>query len=145
MPIIYDRMAEAYLIKAEAIFRNGGSIAEAYAPIAQLRARAGATVKTPTTREELEDAIFNEWFIEMSFENEHEWYTTIRFAGFTDRPDFSRLFQYNTTLKSKYDTEVNTSAAQGENYYQRILDRRIYGIPADEYNTNSECIQNPGY
>ena len=134
-----------YLMKAEALYRTGASISTAYAPIEKIRQRAGATIQIPTTTEELEDAIFNEWMIEMSFENWHEWFTQLRFAGFTERPDFTRLFQLNTTLKENYDEECEASASQGEAYYQRIIDRRIEAIPSSERNSNELAEQNPGY
>ena len=145
MPIIFSRVAELYLMKAEALYRTGASISTAYAPIEKIRQRAGATIQVPTTTEELEDAIFNEWMIEMSFENWHEWFTQLRFAGFTERPDFTRLFQLNTTLKENYDEECEASASQGEAYYQRIIDRRIEAIPSSERNSNELAEQNPGY
>ena len=145
MPIIFSRVAELYLMKAEALYRTGASISTAYAPIEKIRQRAGATIQVPTTTEELEDAIFNEWMIEMSFENWHEWFTQLRFAGFTERPDFTRLFQLNTLLKENYDEECEASASQGEAYYQRIIDRRIESIPSSERNSNELAEQNPGY
>lgn len=83
--------------------------------------------------------------IEMSFENWHEWFTQLRFAGFTERPDFTRLFQLNTLLKENYDEECEASASQGEAYYQRIIDRRIESIPSSERNSNELAEQNPGY
>lgn len=145
MPIIFSRVAELYLMKAEALYRTGASISTAYAPIEKIRQRAGATIQVPTNTEELEDAIFNEWMIEMSFENWHEWFTQLRFAGFTERPDFTRLFQLNTLLKENYDEECEASASQGEAYYQRIIDRRIESIPSSERNSNELAEQNPGY
>ena len=81
MPVIFSRVSELYLIKAEALYRSGASISEAYAPIRKLRERAGAEIILPANNEELETAIFNEWMLELSFENWHEWFAMIRFAG----------------------------------------------------------------
>lgn len=145
MPVIFSRISELYLIKAEALYRSGASIAEAYAPIQKLRERAGAEIVTPTSQEELETAIFNEWIIEMSFENWHEWFAMIRFAGYTEKPDFTRLLALNKTLREALEKEYEKSETQGDNYYQRIIDRRIDAIPSDEISSNRECKQNPGY
>lgn len=78
MPVIFSRVSELYLIKAEALYRSGASISEAYAPIRKLRERAGAEIILPANNEELETAIFNEWMLELSFENWHEWFAMIR-------------------------------------------------------------------
>lgn len=99
MPVIFSRVSELYLIKAEALYRSGASISEAYAPIRKLRERAGAEIILPANNEELETAIFNEWMLELSFENWHEWFAMIRFAGYTEKPDFTRLLALNKTLK----------------------------------------------
>lgn len=141
MPVIFLRSAEAYLIKAEALFRSGASIADAYAPIGVLRRRAGASEVMPTTQQELEDAIYNEWIIEMSFENWHEFYVSSRF----DRPEeykFDRLLKMNKALREQLEKEV--AAGTGQAYLQRMRDRRIDRIPAAEMNSNT-VEQNPGY
>ncbi|MDE6073721.1 MAG: RagB/SusD family nutrient uptake outer membrane protein, partial [Muribaculaceae bacterium] len=144
MPVIFSRAAELYLIKAESLYRTDAPIAECYKPIEQIRNRAGAKVEIPATRQELEEAIFREWMIEMSFENWHEWFAMIRFAGY-ENPDFSRLLAMNADMKDAYDTECEASDAQGQKYYQRIIDRRIDAIPSGEISANQLCKQNPGY
>lgn len=135
MPIMYIRTAEILLLKAEAIYRSNGSIADAYAPVKILRQRAGASVVTPTTREELADAIFNEWVIELSFENWHEWFACHRFG---------KLLNLNAQLKTALDAEIAKGAEAGTTYMQRITDRRILAIPTSETNSNP-VTQNPGY
>ena len=145
MPVIFSRVSELYLIKAEALYRSGASISEAYAPIRKLRERAGAEIILPANNEELETAIFNEWMLELSFENWHEWFAMIRFAGYTEKPDFTRLLALNKTLREALEKEYEKSEAQGDNYYQRIIDRRIDAIPSSEISSNLECKQNPGY
>ena len=145
MPVIFSRVSELYLIKAEALYRSGASISEAYAPIRKLRERAGAEIILPANNEELETAIFNEWKLELSFENWHEWFAMIRFAGYTEKPDFTRLLALNKTLREALEKEYEKSEAQGDNYYQRIIDRRIDAIPSSEISSNLECKQNPGY
>ncbi len=142
MPVIFSRVSELYLIKAEALYRSGASISEAYAPIRKLRERAGAEIILPANNEELETAIFNEWMLELSFENWHEWFAMIRFAGYTEKPDFTRLLALNKTLREALEKEYEKSEAQGDNYYQRIIDRRIDAIPSSEISSNLECKQN---
>ena len=90
-------------------------------------------------------AIFNEWMLELSFENWHEWFAMIRFAGYTEKPDFTRLLALNKTLREALEKEYEKSETQGDNYYQRIIDRRIDAIPSSEISSNLECKQNPGY
>lgn len=135
MPVIYLRTAEMLLIKAESIFRSNGSIEDAYEPIKTLRQRAGATVTVPANREELSEAIFDEWIIEMSFENWHEWFTCQR---------FNKLLDLNATLKKALSDEYAKSEASGAAYLKRIQDRRIMAIPSSEISSNP-VDQNPGY
>lgn len=135
MPIIFLRTAEIYLIKAEAIMRGGGSIADAWAPIMVLRSRAGATSVTPTSREELEDAIFNEWICELSCENGSEW-MAVRRVG------VDKLLSVNALLREAYLKQV--AAGTGEIYRKTIVDKRILSIPDSEINSNP-VEQNPGY
>lgn len=106
MPVIFSRVSELYLIKAEALYRSGASISEAYAPIRKLRERAGAEIILPANNEELETAIFNEWMLELSFENWHEWFAMIRFAGYTEKPDFTRLLALNKTLREALEKNM---------------------------------------
>ena len=89
LPIIFLRASEMYLLKGEAIMRNGGSIADAWAPIALLRARAGAPAKNLTTKAELEEAICDEWLIELGGENNTDWLSIRRTIDIT--------FDYDTT------------------------------------------------
>jgi hypothetical protein len=51
----------------------------------------------------------------------------------------------NKTLREALEKEYEKSEAQGDNYYQRIIDRRIDAIPSSEISSNLECKQNPGY
>ena len=46
---------------------------------------------------------------------------------------------------NQLEKEYEKSEAQGDNYYQRIIDRRIDAIPSSEISSNLECKQNPGY
>ena len=49
------------------------------------------------------------------------------------------------TVREALEKEYEKSEAQGDNYYQRIIDRRIDAIPSSEISSNLECKQNPGY
>lgn len=135
MPIIYLRTGEMYLLKAEAIMRNGGSIADAWAPIVLLRNRAGATITTPASREALEDAIFNEWVCELACENGSEW-MAVRRVG------IDKLLSINALLREAYEKQV--TAGTDDIYRKSIVDKRILMIPTSETNSNP-VEQNPGY
>ena len=101
MPVIFSRVSELYLIKPKPCIA-GSLISEAYAPIRKLRERAGAEIILPATNEELETAIFNEWMLKLSFENWHEWFAAIRFAGYTEKPDFTRLLALEQDVKRSF-------------------------------------------
>ena len=137
VPVIFLRTAELYLIKAEALARSNASIADAWAPIKDLRDRVGSTdVSEPVTREELLDEIFKEWWIEMAFENWHEWFAVQR---------FDRLLEMNQSLTDQLEDEQKKGDSFVETFMQKLEWRKIYNIPTSEINANSACEQNPGY
>ncbi|WP_282125443.1 RagB/SusD family nutrient uptake outer membrane protein [Marinifilum flexuosum] len=137
LPLIYMRTAEIYLLKAEAIYRSGGSFQDAYAPIAVIRNRAGADPIPHASQEEIETAICNEWLIEMSFENWHEYFALRRFG-------VEKLLERNDILKEALDKAIESGSDAEAQYRQRIDDRRILPIPSSEINGNP-VEQNPGY
>jgi hypothetical protein len=137
LPLIYLRTAEIYLLKAEAIYRNGGSYVDAYAPIAAIRIRAGANPVPHGTKDEIETAICNEWLIEMSFENWHEYFALRRFG-------VEKLLERNTQLNDALNKAIESGREAEEQYRQRIEDRRISAIPTGEMDGNP-VAQNPGY
>lgn len=132
MPIIYLRTAEMYLIKAEAIMRNGGSISDSWAPIAAIRNRAGATTTAPATRELLEEEIFNEWVRELVGENGSEWMAVRRIG-------IDKLISVNALLRENY-----LNAADKEIKRTEYTNKRILSIPTSETDSNP-VEQNPGY
>ncbi|MGL4332660.1 MAG: RagB/SusD family nutrient uptake outer membrane protein [Bacteroidales bacterium] len=138
MPIMYMRTAEIYLMEAECLYRTGADFATAYAPIAELRNRAGAALSVPASVEEMEDAILNEWIIEISFENWHEWYAVQRFCD-GDKLDFAKLLELNSSLRKRHEDEKDKEAD-----LNRLKIRRINRIPPSETNTNP-VEQNPGW
>lgn len=130
------RYADVILLKAEAIVRSGGSLADAIALVNEIRARArasgdGATVPadlaTPGTGAEALDLIFRERRLELAFEEGHRWYDLRRrhLAGEIDlttfdfdplRTDFAfEEFNINFPLPQ---TEViqSTNLTQNEGY-----------------------------
>ena len=137
LPVIYLRTAEIYLLKAEAIYRNGGTYEDAYAPIAAIRNRAGAGSVAHATKEEIETAICNEWLIEMSFENWHEYFALRRFG-------VEKLLERNDLLKEALDKAIEKGSEAEAQYLKRIEDFRILPIPSSELNGNP-VDQNPGY
>lgn len=137
LPIMYMRTAEIYLLKAEAIYRGGGSYEDAYVPIAAIRARAGADPVPHATQAEIETAILSEWLIEMSFENWHEYFALRRFG-------VEKLLERNTQLKAALDKAIAKGADAEAQYRKRIEDFRILPIPSSEINGNP-VEQNPGY
>ncbi|MGL5785971.1 MAG: RagB/SusD family nutrient uptake outer membrane protein [Bacteroidales bacterium] len=138
MPIMYMRVAELYLMEAECLYRTGADFATAYEPIAVVRNRGGAEVSVPSSVQEMEDAILNEWIIEMSFENWHEWYAVQRFCD-GDNLDFAKLMELNSSLRKRYEDEKDKGAE-----LSRMKIRRINRIPPSETNTNP-VEQNPGW
>lgn len=71
------RLAEMYLIKAEALAYTNGSLDEIKASIDLVRARAGLTGTTASGIEELKTAIENERRYEFAFEG-HRWHDLVR-------------------------------------------------------------------
>ena len=135
---MYMRVAELYLMEAECLYRTGADFATAYEPIATIRKRGGAKLAVPTSIKEMEDAILNEWIIEMSFENWHEWFAVQRFCD-GDKLDFAKLLELNSSLRKRYEEEKDKEAE-----LTRSKIRRINRIPPSETNTNP-VEQNPGW
>ncbi len=137
LPLIYIRMAEIYLLKAEAIYRKGGSFEEAYAALEAIRNRAGAASVPHSSKEEIEKAICDEWLIEMSFENWHEYFALRRFG-------MERLLNQNEILNKAYEKAKAKGPEAESQYRERIEHRRILPIPPSELSGNP-VEQNPGY
>ncbi len=137
VPVIFLRTAELYLIKAEALARSNASIADAWIPIKALRERVGSTdIAVPATHEELMDEIFKEWWIEMAFENWHEWFAVQR---------FDRLLEMNESVAEQLEKEQEKGDSFAQTYLEQLEWKKIYSIPTGEVNANPACEQNPGY
>ena len=137
LPLVFMRTAELYLMKAEAIYRKGGSYSDAYAPVAAIRNRAGATEVPHATEEEIAAAICNEWLIELSFENNLEYLAIRRFG-------VEKLLEVNSQLNTALNAAIASGPEAEAQYRQRIDDFRILPIPTSELNSNP-VDQNPGY
>lgn len=121
-PYYYMRMAEVYLIYAEALARTGGSQQKALGALNKIRERAGVPSKTyKDTRTFLEDVRI-EKLIELSIENGEPWFDLVR---------YDRLG--NLKAKDLKPTITNP-------------DKLIFPIPLKAIENNREFgPNNPGY
>jgi hypothetical protein len=78
-PTYFLRLAEMYLIRAEALAMSGASLEEIKQPLNVIRLRAGIGVSQATTLEAVKNDIFAEYVRELVFENGSEWFAAIRF------------------------------------------------------------------
>ncbi|MEX2569453.1 MAG: RagB/SusD family nutrient uptake outer membrane protein [Cyclobacteriaceae bacterium] len=124
------RLADVYLMRAEALNEINGPSAEAYEMINAIRERArnrdGVTPSTypenleGLSQDEFRDAVLMERAIELGFEG-HRWFDLVRTG---------RLLE---TIRS-----INPSSAIAEKHY-------LFPIPADELIINENLTQNPGW
>ncbi len=114
--LVYFRYADAYLMKAEAIFRGGTSSENPLTLVNDLREERGATPLSNLTEQDLLDERARELFIE-----------------FWRRNDLIRFGQYTRDWQFKDAAEVNNA------------DRNLFPIPNTQIILNPNLIQNPGY
>jgi starch-binding outer membrane protein, SusD/RagB family len=76
-PVFVIRLAEMYLIKAEAMAYSNGDIAAIQDNINAIRTRAGLSPTTASTYDELKLAVENERRFEFAFEG-HRWFDLVR-------------------------------------------------------------------
>ena len=110
------RYADVLLMKAEALVRLGRSGDE---PFGQVRARVGATARTATL-----DNILDERLLELAWEG-HRRNDLIRFG--------------------KYDNAVKNLPSNDRIHPVLGLSRTVFPIPGEVLNLNSNLKQNPGY
>lgn len=122
--IVY-RMAEAYLIYAEAENELNGPTDAAYEKINTIRRRAGLPDLHGLTQEQFREAIMNERKWELGFE-------------FTRRWDLNRWGKLVEAVKSNA-TSNPEGAANVRPYHQ------LCPIPPTELSLNPALTQNPGY
>lgn len=94
-PTYFMRLAELYLIKAEALLRSGAGVEQAKEPLDIIRERAGLEATTAGTLDELSQEIFEEIIRELAFENGSDWFAAIRFDKAKDlQPTIISEHQY---------------------------------------------------
>ena len=115
--VIILRLAEMYLIRAEAEAQLGGTISDIKSDINVIRARAGLAATAASTLPSLLAAIEQERWVEFAFEG-HRWFDLVR----TNRA---------------VNVLPNVTS----------IDQTLFPIPLDEIltNTNTNLKQNPGY
>lgn len=129
MPIYFMRYSEIYMIKAECEARTGQGD-----PLATLNAmRTGHGLATIASADDVLSAIYDEWLLEMGFENGHEWYATWRMG-------VDQLLETNQAVLRKMNTSADPAL-----YKANLPYNRIFPIPSDETNANKLMLQNPGY
>jgi len=155
------RLADVYLIKAEAENEVNGPTPAAYAAFNMLRARArnanGTTRTTPAnlaaglTRDEFRMKVFDERALEL-FAEGHRWFDLVRMKA----PNGKSMMEYQfgtflPTLKAglpvynnaarRWDGGVTESASISP-FNPRLL---LLPIPQSEVLANAKMTQNPGY
>jgi len=102
------RLAEMYLISAEATLRSGGSVEDARNDLNVIRARASMPLSVATTKEELLEEIRIEKIAELAFEGVAEdWFDLIRYSILGDieitdfRPNILSVNQFTLPIPRK--------------------------------------------
>lgn len=101
-PMIYFRLAEMYIIKAECLWRTNASIKDCIAPINILRRRSGNKeykVEDFSDRQEVIEMIFNESVREIGLENGYEWFASLRINGDDGLPLLKKFNKNYFSLK----------------------------------------------
>lgn len=124
----YMRLPELYILQAELIARTNGTMAQAIAPINQMRAKRSYPVldqiPTPANIEEFWDILMQEYAKELFLENGSEYWASLRI------PKNGKT--YMEVIK-----ETSSSFS-----YDRT--KRQYPIPNAEIVNNPNAYQNPG-
>lgn len=116
------RLADVYLMYAEAVLRGGGNMSTAVGYVNALRTRANASSVSSITL----DFILDERSRELSWE-------------MTRRSDLIRFGKFTTSAYLwPWKGNVKDGAAVANH-------RNLFPIPSNELNVNSNLVQNPGY
>ena len=110
-PTYYIRLAEMYLIKAEALARSGAALDQVKEPLEIVRSRAFGSPQnsSATTVQEALDEIYNEIIAELAFENGSDWFAGIRFDKImTVKPSVTSVDQYILPIPQ---SEIDTNSA----------------------------------
>ncbi len=114
--IVYLRLADIILLRAECL-NETGKTADAIPFLNQIRTRAGLAPPTATTQTALRQAIRDERFLELAFE-QIRWYDLIRW---------------------------NIAVGTVPNLTEANRDRVLWPVPARELDLNPNLDQNPSY
>lgn len=131
MPLYFLRYSEIWLIKAECEMRTGRG--DALTTLNELRRGHGLPVIT--AQDSIQDILFREWLMELSFENGHEWHLIWRYGA-------DKLIEMNANVKEEYESD---QIKDKDGYKQSLVYKRIYNIPSSEISANKLAVQNPGY
>lgn len=147
------RMADLYLMRAEAQNEYAGPSSDVYADINKIRTRAGIpnlevvwsdasltrTVNKHRTKEGLRDLILDERAIEFAFEGQHFWdmWRHKRAAASFSTPVWGWTHT-GTTANSFFVLDVKQQR-------RFTITDCLWPIDLNEMNTNSKLIQNPGW
>lgn len=131
MPLYFLRYSEIWLIKAECEARTDS--ANALATLNELR--AGHGLPAISAEGNIMDTLFQEWLMELAFENGHEWHLIWRYG-------VDKLIEMNQLVKEEYESNQMTDK---EGFKQSLIYKRIYAIPSPEISANKLAVQNPGY
>ncbi|RPD96141.1 RagB/SusD family nutrient uptake outer membrane protein [Aureibaculum marinum] len=94
-PTYFLRLAQVYLMKAEALAFNGATLEEIAEPLNIIRNRAEIGDSEATSIDEIKDDIFYEIARELGFENGSVWFAAIRFGKIMDiKPTVTSSNQY---------------------------------------------------
>ena len=115
------RLAEIYLIYAEAEVREGGDLDAAVMALNTIRERAGVMPKETATPSEILEDVREEKLLELFFENGEGWFDLVRFHESGD----INAFELKASLKN-------------ENQF-------IKPMPLQVLTANNQLEQNPGY
>ncbi len=119
--LYYIRLAEMYLIRAEAIARSNGDLDAALADVNTIRLRAGVEEKELTDKATLLDDIRKEKMLELFYENGESWFDLIRYHKAGDLNAFDEKSSLTNT--KQFILPIGISVLTGNNL----------------------MIQNPGY
>lgn len=98
-PMMYMRLAQVKLFKAEALLHKNASVAEVLAPLNELRVRAGNEPLDAADfldRDDLVKVLFNENVREIGLENGSEWFLAVRLKSNDGRRllrEFNAIYQ----------------------------------------------------
>ncbi len=118
-PTYFIRLAEMYLIKAEALTRSDAPLSDAKLPLQVVRSRAFGTPQASlaTTKEALLNEIHAEIIKELCFENGSDWFANIRFDKIkTIKPSVTSVNQYILPIPESETLTNNLFGPQNPGY-----------------------------